>query len=105
MGVNSSGAAAFTMAWFHPALYHRMLAYSPTMVNQQWPWDPALPGSAWEYRKQFTFARNARHVDRPTVAQTMPAALEWLWKGYPIRLLSGRAEARPAAARVIPLGR
>jgi hypothetical protein len=24
------------------------------------------------------------HVDRPTVAQTMPAALEWLWKGYPI---------------------
>jgi hypothetical protein len=23
-------------------------------------------------------------VDRPTVAQTMPAALEWLWKGYPI---------------------
>ena len=23
--------------------------------------------------------RNSKHVDRPTVAQTLPAALEWLW--------------------------
>jgi len=36
------------------------------------------------YHYQFVFARNAKHVDRPTVAQTMPAALEWLWNGYPI---------------------
>jgi hypothetical protein len=36
------------------------------------------------YRYQFLLASNAKHVDRPTVAQTMPAALEWLWKGYPI---------------------
>ncbi len=49
MGISSSGAAAFTMAWFHPELYHRVLAYSPTMVNQQWPHNPALPGGAWEY--------------------------------------------------------
>ena len=35
-------------------------------------------------RQQFVFARNSKHVDRPTVAQTFPAALEWLWKGYPI---------------------
>ena len=42
MGLSSSGTAAFTMAWFHPELYHRVLAYSPTMVNQQWPWDPSL---------------------------------------------------------------
>jgi S-formylglutathione hydrolase FrmB len=34
MGLSSSGAAAFTMAWFHPELYRRVLAYSPTMVNQ-----------------------------------------------------------------------
>jgi hypothetical protein len=33
---------------------------------------------------QFLFARNAKHVDRPTVAQTLPAALEWTWKGFPI---------------------
>ncbi|MGI3903179.1 MAG: alpha/beta hydrolase [Janthinobacterium lividum] len=49
MGISSSGAAAFSMAWFHPELYHRVLAYSPTMVNQQWPHNPALPGGAWEY--------------------------------------------------------
>ncbi len=49
MGFSSSAAAAFTMAWFHPELYHRVLGYSPTMVNQQWPHDPALPGGAWEY--------------------------------------------------------
>ncbi|MBN9509234.1 MAG: esterase family protein [Alphaproteobacteria bacterium] len=165
MGISSSGAAAFTMAWFHPELYHRVLAYSPTMVNQQWPHDPSLPGGAWEYHDpwpgpatpaetvtalavapttapagaplipnsparpirfwfevgdrdlfypmpnmpdgmhdwvladermaavlaakgyhyQFVFARNAVHVDRPTVAQTLPEALEWLWQGYPGR--------------------
>lgn len=49
MGISSSGAAAFTMAWFRPDLYHRVLAYSPTLVNQQWPHNPALPGGAWEY--------------------------------------------------------
>ena len=36
------------------------------------------------YHYQFVFARNSTHVDRPTVAQTFPVALEWLWKGYPI---------------------
>jgi len=36
------------------------------------------------YHYQFLFARNAKHVDRPTVAQTLPAALEWTWKDYPI---------------------
>ncbi len=162
MGFSSSGSAAFTMAWFHSELYHRVLAYSPTMVNQQWPHDPALPGGAWEfhdlwpgaaapnllvngktvttssfpdgaplipnspvkpirfwfetgdrdlfyyvpamadgmhdwtladertaavlaakgYHYQFVFARNAEHVDNPTEAQTLPEALEWLWKGY-----------------------
>jgi hypothetical protein len=164
LGLSSSGAAAFTMAWFHPELYRRVLAYSPTMVNQQWPYDPSLRGGAWEYHSpwagpagpnlnvktgnvispsdppgtplipsapakpirfwfavgdqdlfypnpvmadgmhdwvlaaelmakvladkgyhyQFVFARNSKHVDRPTVAQTLPSALEWLWKGYPI---------------------
>ncbi len=28
------------------------------------------------YHDQFVFARNAKHVDRPTVAQTLPSALE-----------------------------
>ena len=164
LGLSSSGTAAFTMAWFHPELYRRVLAYSPTMVNQQWPYDPSLRGGAWEYHSpwagpsgpnlniktgnvispsgppgspliasaaakpirfwfavgdqdlfypnpvmadgmhdwvlaaelmakvladkgyhyQFVFARNSKHVDRPTVGQTLPSALEWLWKGYPV---------------------
>jgi hypothetical protein len=53
MGLSSSGTAAFTMAWFHPELYRRVLAYSPTMVNQQWPWDPSLRGGAWEYHSPW----------------------------------------------------
>jgi hypothetical protein len=36
------------------------------------------------YHYQYLFVRNAKHVDRPTVAQTLPSALEWLWKGFPI---------------------
>ena len=35
------------------------------------------------YHFQFLLTKNAGHVDRPTVAQTLPAALEWLGKGYP----------------------
>jgi enterochelin esterase-like enzyme len=53
MGLSSSGTAAFTMAWYHPELYHRVLAYSPTMVNQQWPWGPSLRGGAWEYHSAW----------------------------------------------------
>ncbi len=163
MGISSSGAAAFTMAWFHPELYRRVLAYSPTMINQQWPHSTALRGGAWEYHSpwtgpkdatllnangpdaptpstlrlgspliansvskpirvwfevgdrdlwypntlddgmhdwvlasenmakalaakgyvyQFIFARNAGHVDRPTLSQTLGSALQWVWSGY-----------------------
>ena len=28
------------------------------------------------------FSQDSRHVDRAVVAQTLPEALEWLWKGY-----------------------
>jgi hypothetical protein len=34
------------------------------------------------YRYQFVFARNAAHCDRSVKEQTLPAALEWLWRGY-----------------------
>jgi enterochelin esterase-like enzyme len=33
MGGSSGGAAALTMAWFRPDLYHRVLSYSGTFVN------------------------------------------------------------------------
>jgi enterochelin esterase-like enzyme len=133
MGCSSGAAAAFSMAWYRNDLYHRVLSYSGTYVNQQWPHNPETPGGAWEfhrslipkspakpiriwmhvgdrdllnpnvmrddmhdwvlanermagalaakgYRYQFVFARNAGHCDRAVKEQTLPAALEWLWK-------------------------
>ena len=53
MGGSSGGAAAFTMAWFHPELYRRVLTYSGTYVNQQSPKDPQLPHGAWEYAENL----------------------------------------------------
>ena len=50
-GMSSGGIAAFTMAWFHPEHYRRVMAYSITAVNQQWPKDPARPGGAWQYHQ------------------------------------------------------
>ena len=34
------------------------------------------------YHYQFVFVRNAGHTDRTVKQQTLPQALEWLWKGY-----------------------
>lgn len=49
MGCSSGGAAAFTMGWFRPDLYRRILTYSGTFVNQA-P-DKTYPHSAWEYHE------------------------------------------------------
>ena len=49
MGGSSGAAAAFTMAWFRPDLYHRVLSYSGTYVDQQSPKNPESPRGAWEY--------------------------------------------------------
>jgi iron(III)-enterobactin esterase len=134
MGGSSGAIAAFSMAWFHPEWYHRVLSYSGTFVNQAAPVDPATPEGGWDYPKlvresprkpiriwmevgekdlhwddpestfhnwplanrrmaaalaekdyayRFVFARDAKHVDSRVIAQTLPDALEWLWKGYP----------------------
>ena len=135
MGCSSGAAAAFSMAWYRNDLYHRVLSYSGTYVNQQWPSNPETPGGAWEfhrklipnspakpiriwmhvgdrdlfnpnvmrddmhdwvvanehmarvlaakgYQYQYVFARNAGHCDRPVKQQTLPNALEWVWKDY-----------------------
>lgn len=151
MGGSSGGAAAFTMAWFHPELYHRVLTYSGTFVNQQSPPNPESPHGAWEYHEhfirqskrkplriwmevgqndlrskdpestlhnwvlanermaaalkakryhyQFVFARGARHVDGKVVAQTLPEALEWVWRGYPIKQAK-HAKMNPDTSRL-----
>ncbi len=137
MGGSSGAACAFTMAWYRPELYRRVLSYSGTYVNQQSPTDPKLPHGAWEYHEHlipenelkpiriwfevsendigynrdeaslhnwvlanqhmltvlkargypynYVFARDAKHVDGRVTRQTLPAALVWLWKGYPIQ--------------------
>jgi enterochelin esterase-like enzyme len=136
MGGSSGGSCALIMAWYHPDLYHRVLTYSGTYVNQQWPPNAETPHGAWEfhehlipnspakplriwmevgdrdlfnpnvmrdnmhdwvvanenmakalaakgYHYQFVFARNAGHTDSRVKQQTLPEALEWLWRGYP----------------------
>ena len=41
------------MAWYHPELYHRVLTYSGTFINQQWPWNPETPHGAWEFQEHL----------------------------------------------------
>jgi enterochelin esterase-like enzyme len=135
MGGSSGGSCALIMAWYHPEWYHRVLTYSGTYVNQQWPYNAETPHGAWEfhehliptsarkpiriwmevgdhdnltrqdgyhdwvlanenmakalaakgYHYQFVFARNAGHTDRTVKQQTLPEALEYVWKGYKAR--------------------
>jgi enterochelin esterase-like enzyme len=135
MGCSSGAAAAFSMAWYHPEWYRRIISYSGTYVNQQWPFDPATPGGAWEYhvnlipnnpakpfriwmhvgdrdlyfpnvmrdgmhdwveanhrfaaalktkgyKYQYVYALDSPHCDKRVREQTLPEALEYVWKGY-----------------------
>jgi len=152
MGGSYGGAAALSMAWYHPDLYHRVLTYSGTYVNQQSPLNPESPHGAWEYHEhlipqskakplriwmevgendirshdeeatyhnwvmannrtaavlkakhyhyQYVFCREAGHVDGKAVRQTLPSALEYVWKGYPIKPM--KAAKRISSARPAP---
>jgi enterochelin esterase family protein len=52
LGGSSGGAAALSMAWFHPELYRRVLVFSGTFVNLRA--DPVTaPHGAWEYHENF----------------------------------------------------
>jgi enterochelin esterase family protein len=135
MGCSSGAAAAFTMAWYHPEWYHRVLSYSGTFVNQQWPFNPETPDGAWGYHEtlipktepkpiriwmevgdrdlfnpnilrddmhdwvaanhrmaaalkdkgyqyQYVFALDATHCSGKVREQTLPEAMEWVWRGY-----------------------
>ena len=53
MGGSSGGSCALIMAWYHPELYHRVLTYSGTYVNQQWPYNPKAPHGAWEFHEHL----------------------------------------------------
>jgi enterochelin esterase-like enzyme len=53
MGGSSGGSCALIMAWYHPELYHRVLTYSLTAVNQQWPPDAGTPHGAWGFHESI----------------------------------------------------
>jgi enterochelin esterase family protein len=53
MGGSSGGSCALIMAWYHPELYHRVLTYSGTYVNQQWPFNPQTPQGAWGFHSKL----------------------------------------------------
>jgi iron(III)-enterobactin esterase len=52
-GNSSGGSCALAMAWYHPEWYHRVLTYSGTQINQQWPWNPETPHGAWGFHDQL----------------------------------------------------
>ncbi|HTA18596.1 MAG TPA: alpha/beta hydrolase-fold protein, partial [Polyangia bacterium] len=147
LGGSSGGAASFSMAWFHPDLFGRVITYSGTFVRQASPEDPMYPHGCWAYHDfdpydmtapngaivkepttkpirvwhevgqndlgagsgptsyrdfrlanqrmaasfalkgyhyHFDYVMGAGHVDGGAVAQTLPGALLWLWRGYPV---------------------
>jgi len=53
MGGSSGGSCALIMAWYHTDLYHRVLTYSGTYVNQQWPYNAETPHGAWEFHQHL----------------------------------------------------
>jgi enterochelin esterase-like enzyme len=171
LGGSSGGAASFSMAWWHPDYFARVITYSATLVDQVpasspfphgcWvyhdvdPYDAAAPnglimqhcaggpscqtplspascasvsGCTWQsmpsqplrmwletgqndngagsgpyrdfrlanqrtaaalkargYHYHFDYALGAGHLDGNVVAQTLPTALQWVWRGYPIQ--------------------
>jgi enterochelin esterase-like enzyme len=51
MGTSSGGSCSLIMAWFHPERYHRVLTYSGTYINQQWPPNAEFPHGAWGFHE------------------------------------------------------
>jgi len=61
-GGSSGGSCALIMAWYHPELYHRVLTYSGTFTNQQWPYDPKTPHGAWEFHEHLIPGNPAKPI-------------------------------------------
>ncbi len=62
IGYSSGGSCALIMAWYHPERYHRVLTYSGTYVNQQWPYNPQSPHGAWEFHEQLIPGNPAKPI-------------------------------------------
>jgi iron(III)-enterobactin esterase len=66
LGCSSGGAAAFTMGWFRPDLFHRLITYSGTLVAQQdddAPEKAMYPDGAWDYHSNLDLIANAPRKD------------------------------------------
>jgi len=62
MGCSSGGAAAFTIGWFRPDLFRRIISYSGTLVDQQnddAPEEAKYPLGAWEYHSGMKLIENS----------------------------------------------
>jgi enterochelin esterase family protein len=148
LGGSSGGAASFSMAWWHPDYFHKVITYSATLIDQASPENPLYPHGcacyhdvdpntaatmtpnglvmqatvnepvrmwlesaqndnqvgggifhdfklasmrtaqefkAKGYHYHYDYALGAGHLDGNVVAQTLPTALLWLWRGYPVQ--------------------
>ncbi len=148
LGGSSGAAGSFSMAWWHPEYFTRVISFSGTFVRQASPEDPLYPHGCWSYHDydpydpaapnglivkeagmkplrvwlevgendlgadggpdtyrdfplanqrmaasfaakgyhyHFDFAEGAGHLDGGVVAQSLPDALLWLWRGYPLQ--------------------
>lgn len=64
---------------------HDLRYEDPESTYHNWPLANirmAAVLKAKHYPYQFVFAREAHHVDGAVVRQTLPQAMEWVWKGY-----------------------
>ncbi|HEX4405852.1 MAG TPA: alpha/beta hydrolase-fold protein [Polyangia bacterium] len=62
LGCSSGGAAALTMGWFRPDLFHRVITYSGTFVAQQndtAPEQAMFPDGAWDYHTNLDLIMNS----------------------------------------------
>lgn len=51
MGCSSGASCALIMAWYRPDRYRRVLSFSGTFVNQQWPYNSETPHGAWGFHE------------------------------------------------------
>lgn len=113
LGCSSGGAAAFTMAWFRPDLFARVVAYSTTLVDQQnheAPEAALYPHGAWDYHSELELIANAErkplriflNVNENDLGASDPESTLHNWvmanertaaalaaKGYPYRYVHG----------------
>jgi len=107
-GMSSGAAAALTMAWLHPNLYHRVVSYSGTFVALQK--NVTAPNGAWDFHQTF-FPNSERkplriwiHVSENDLGSTTPAEGMRNWvianermagvlkaKGYPYQFVFSEA--------------